>query len=762
MHLNTFASKMRALMFAAVFMVCSWSRLASAADTVIDIMLVYDNTATTWVNSNGGMTTFSTDVVNRMNQATKNSAIPLTFRLVHSMSVNYTTTSSSTVPLINDLYALQSGVAPFDTVLAARNTYGADVVAMLIDHGSAFGYLGQGFALNTWSGTPDYAYTVNAIRSVAISHSLTHEVGHNLGANHSKYQTSDPGPNADLDNQYSAGWYFTGSDGVKYHTIMSYNLDGYGNFYYPSPMFSTPLLNYMGTPAGNALNGDNARLIRQTMDTIANYRVGADTPTTYTLTTSTIGTGTGTVTSTPAGISCGSTCSASYASGTSVTLAALAASGSTFSGWGGSCSGSSSNCAVSMTAAKSVTASFATATTNRLISVTKSGTGTGTVTSSPSGISCGSVCATTFPPTTNVALTATAASGSTFAGWTGACSGTGGCTVAAGTTLSSIGAVFNLSSSAVTALQNGVAVTGLSGAVNSTTYFSLVVPAGATNLSIRTSGGIGDVDICGFIGGFPNNTTPCAFVSESGGNTETYSNSTPTAGAYYVRLDGYAAYSGVTLTASYTAQGGGSGTITGTSGNDRLTNGIGNNTVDGLGGLDTYVNTGAVFNFTLGISGDSLILTDNLGTQGTDTLRNIERLSFSNGMQARDVGKGQIGGMAYRIYKAAFNRTPDNGGLKFWMGRMDEGVTVTDVAAGFIASAEFTALYGINSTDGDFITRVYSNVLGRKPDQGGFDYWIDVLRKGASRPQVLVGFSESPENINAVAPSIANGIWLAD
>ena len=45
------------------------------------------------------------------------------------------------------------------------------------------------------------------------------------------------------------------------------------------------------------------------------------------------------------------------------------------------------------------------------------------------------------------------------------------------------------------------------------------------------------------------------------------------------------------------------------------------------------------------------------------------QLRFSNGVNALDIGSGQIGGMAYRIYKAAFNRTPDNGGLKYWMGR---------------------------------------------------------------------------------------------
>ena len=84
---------------------------------------------------------------------------------------------------------------------------------------------------------------------------------------------------------------------------------------------------------------------------------GGGTGTSYMLTVAKAGTGSGTVTSSPAGVSCGSTCSASYASGTSVTLTAAVASGSTFAGWSGACSGTGA-CTVSMTAARSITATF--------------------------------------------------------------------------------------------------------------------------------------------------------------------------------------------------------------------------------------------------------------------------------------------------------------------------------------------------------------------------------------------------------------------
>lgn len=80
-------------------------------------------------------------------------------------------------------------------------------------------------------------------------------------------------------------------------------------------------------------------------------------PTGHTLSVSKIGSGVGTVMSSPAGISCGSTCSAIFSSGSSVTLTASPSAGSSFGGWGGACSGTGS-CIVSMTAARSVTATF--------------------------------------------------------------------------------------------------------------------------------------------------------------------------------------------------------------------------------------------------------------------------------------------------------------------------------------------------------------------------------------------------------------------
>ena len=112
-----------------------------------------------------------------------------------------------------------------------------------------------------------------------------------------------------------------------------------------------------------------------------------------------------------------------------------------------------------------------------------------------------------------------------------------------------------------TALTNGVPVTGISGATGSNRFYTLAVPAGATNLSFTTSGGTGDADLYVRFGSAPTTTTAdCS--STSGTNAESCPFASPSTGTYHVLLYGYAAYSGVTLTGSYTTGGGGPVTVT--------------------------------------------------------------------------------------------------------------------------------------------------------------------------------------------------------
>jgi cysteine-rich repeat protein len=153
----------------------------------------------------------------------------------------------------------------------------------------------------------------------------------------------------------------------------------------------------------------------------------------FAMTTAIAGNGNGTVVSVPSGIACNSPtpgsgiCSANFLANTVVTLVPAPAVDSTFTGWSGiSCLGTG-NCVVTMTAAKSVTATY----TLRLFTLTVVSTGGGSVSSAPAGISnCSSTCMHDFNAGTMVTLTATPNSQRAFAGWSGGgCSGTGTCMV---------------------------------------------------------------------------------------------------------------------------------------------------------------------------------------------------------------------------------------------------------------------------------------------------------------------------------------------
>ena len=99
-----------------------------------------------------------------------------------------------------------------------------------------------------------------------------------------------------------------------------------------------------------------------------------------------------------------------------------------------------------------------------------------------------------------------------------------------------------------------------------------------------------------------------------------------------------------------------------------------------------------------------------------------------------------------RLYRAFLDRAPDAGGLTFWIHRKRAGTwTVTRMADSFAASDEFEATYGTMSNRA-FVTRIYTDVLGRPADPSGVDYWTGKLDSQArTRGSVMVGFSESGE-----------------
>lgn len=116
----------------------------------------------------------------------------------------------------------------------------------------------------------------------------------------------------------------------------------------------------------------------------------------------------------------------------------------------------------------------------------------------------------------------------------------------------------------------------------------------------------------------------------------------------------------------------------------------------------------------------------------------------------------------YRTYSGALGRTPDQGGYDWWLNEINQGRRdLNQMAADFIWSTEFLGFFGApdgNSIPNDeFVNHMYVNVFGREPDQGGFDFWFAELESGArTQARVLVDMTQSNEYVEQTLEGVVN------
>lgn len=191
------------------------------------------------------------------------------------------------------------------------------------------------------------------------------------------------------------------------------------------------------------------------------------------------------------------------------------------------------------------------------------------------------------------------------------------------------------------------------------------------------------------------------------------------------------------------------------SGNDTLIGNAADNILSGGAGFDTVVYAGKMDEYQITREGGVIHVSS--AVDGNDTLVDIERVTFGDVAVAYDVSGRE--GQAYRIYQAAFDRAPDQGGLGFWINAMENGMSLKTVANAFIGSDEFVSKYGSAASNSDIVTMMYANVLHRAPDAQGLAHWMKLLDTQAlTLAEVLTSFSESPENRVALAGIMEQGI----
>ncbi|MCG8549679.1 MAG: DUF4214 domain-containing protein, partial [Desulfobacterales bacterium] len=109
------------------------------------------------------------------------------------------------------------------------------------------------------------------------------------------------------------------------------------------------------------------------------------------------------------------------------------------------------------------------------------------------------------------------------------------------------------------------------------------------------------------------------------------------------------------------------------------------------------------------------------------------------------------------IYVATFERAPDYSGLMYWVGNVQSGTfTIEQVAQSFFDQPETKAKYDDNTTNTEFITTVYQNMLNRDPDAAGLDYWVMALDQGTiRRDQAIMAIINGAKAVTGSAVDVA-------
>jgi len=162
--------------------------------------------------------------------------------------------------------------------------------------------------------------------------------------------------------------------------------------------------------------------------------------------------------------------------------------------------------------------------------------------------------------------------------------------------------------------------------------------------------------------------------------------------------------------------------LTGGAGNDTLTGGAGNDALDGGSGIDTSIHGSNRASYTIAKTATGFTVTG--GSDGTDTLTNIEVLRFANQTIRLDkITTGSNAGDVIGAYFSMFGRAPEPGGLQYWQGQL--GTSFPALGKMIDNWLTLSVVKDNGYPDGQsidsFIAAIYQNVFNKAPDDGG--YW---------------------------------------
>ncbi|MGY8526643.1 DUF4214 domain-containing protein [Paracidovorax citrulli] len=165
------------------------------------------------------------------------------------------------------------------------------------------------------------------------------------------------------------------------------------------------------------------------------------------------------------------------------------------------------------------------------------------------------------------------------------------------------------------------------------------------------------------------------------------------------------------------------------------------------GGSDTVlVHQGVRSDFSLTVVNGAIVVQSRDGAFSSGRLNEVENFRF--GERSVNLTDSEVGQLI-RLYKSAFERNPDAGGLNYWINRHESGADLQDIAESFLRSDEFAGQYGALS-DAEMVDLMYRTALNREADAEGRAWHLQFLENGGSRAQLLLNFAESQEKIELV------------
>jgi hypothetical protein len=146
---------------------------------------------------------------------------------------------------------------------------------------------------------------------------------------------------------------------------------------------------------------------------------------------------------------------------------------------------------------------------------------------------------------------------------------------------------------------------------------------------------------------------------------------------------------------------------------------------------------------------------------GLDSLNSVETLIFIDGREVYN--PEDHAAQVTRLYDNVLGRNADQTGLNYYINAMDDGTSMTDIAAQMLNSDEFSASFGAGQTNTQFVQTLYNNLRGENGSDADVSYWTGRLDSGdLDLGDVAMLFANSDEALANGASTLASGIWDRD